>query len=73
MRIRKSLVAISAVCAMLVTGSVVWAQSAGRDSCVDACEQAEARCIDACGTHDNPVECEEKCQDTAEACSRQCR
>lgn len=69
----KSIAAIAALFAMVMAGAVAWAQSADRDSCVDACNLAKARCINTCETHENPVECEETCQDTAEDCSRQCR
>ena len=65
--------AISAVCLMVVAGSVAWAQSEDRDSCVDACHQAKAQCVNTCDTHDNPVECDENCQDAGEDCIRQCR
>jgi hypothetical protein len=69
----KAMVTIAALCVMAAAGTVVWAQDADRDSCVDACQQAKARCVTTCGTHDNPMECEEDCQVTAEACTRQCR
>jgi adenylate cyclase len=69
----KSMAAIAALFVMGVVGSVAWAQSADRDSCVDACHQAKAQCVDSCDTHDNPVECDEDCQDAAEDCIRQCR
>lgn len=58
---------------MVVAGSVAWAQRADRDSCVEACRQAKAECIDTCDVHDNPVECDEDCQDAVEDCIRQCR
>jgi len=69
----QSMAAIAALLAMGVAGSVAWAQSEDRDSCVDACNQAKARCVDICDTHDNPVECDEDCQDAAEDCIRQCQ
>jgi hypothetical protein len=65
--------AIATVCMIVVAGAVAWAQSEGRDSCVDACHQAKARCVEPCDTHDNPVECDAACQNTAEDCIRQCR
>lgn len=69
----KSLAALAAVYIMVVAGAVAWAQSTGHDSCIEACDQAKARCINTCGTHDNPVECDEQCQETAQACTHQCR
>jgi hypothetical protein len=68
----KAMAAIAALCVMAAASSVVWAQGADRDSCVDSCEQAKTRCVDACGAHDNPMECEENCQETAQACTLQC-
>lgn len=68
----KLMAAIATVCMIAVAGAVAWAQSADRDSCVDACHQAKTRCIDTCETHDNPVECDEDCQETAQDCTRQC-
>ena len=65
--------AIAALWVMAAAGTVVWAQGSDRDLCVDACEQAKARCVATCGTHDNPMECEEDCQETIQACTRQCR
>ena len=65
--------AIAALFVMGVAGSLAWAQSADRDSCVDSCDQAKARCVEPCDTHKNPVECDEGCQDTAQACIHQCR
>ena len=68
----KLMAVIVALCAIGVAGSVAWSQSADRDSCVDACHQAKAQCVDTCAAHDNPVECDEDCQDAAEDCIRQC-
>jgi len=72
MRSRRSMTAVLLACATLAAASLVWAQSERRDACVASCEQAEARCIDACDTHDNPVECEESCHDRADDCRLQC-
>jgi hypothetical protein len=69
----KSMAAIAAVCMIVIAGAVAWAQGEGRDSCVDDCQQAKARCVATCDTHDNPVECDEACQDTAQGCVHQCR
>ena len=69
----KSMVAIATLCVIAVAGTVSWAQSTDRDSCVDACHQAKVRCIDTCDTHANPVECDEDCQETTHDCIRQCR
>ena len=69
----KLMAAIAALCVMGVAGSWAWAQSVDRDSCVVACDQAKAKCIDTCDNHANPVECDEGCQKTAKNCIRQCR
>jgi hypothetical protein len=71
---RPNLMAMIAVlCVIGMAGSVAWSQSTGRDSCVESCQQAKTRCVETCDTHDNPVECDENCQETAQSCTHQCR
>ena len=69
----KSMTAIAAVCAIVVAGAAAWAQDTDRNSCVEACRQAKAQCINTCDTHENPVECDEDCQEAAQDCTHQCR
>jgi hypothetical protein len=69
----KPIAATAVLCLMVVVGSVAWAQSEEHDACVDACEQTKAQCVDRCDTHDNPVECDEDCQEAAQDCTRACR
>ncbi len=49
------------------------AQIIDSDACERACYAQEAACTDACGTHTNPVECDEACRDELEDCRRECR
>jgi len=69
----KRMTAISVLGLMTVAGAVAWAQSEGRDSCVDACQQTQEQCVEICDAHANPVECEEDCQDAEQECIRSCR
>ena len=43
-----------------------------REACVEACEQTKAECVAACGTHDNPIECDAACQEDAQECTERC-
>jgi hypothetical protein len=69
----RTLAAIVVSGLMVLSGAVVWAQSEGRDSCIDACEENQDECVNRCGAHDNPAECEQQCQDAAEDCIHLCR
>jgi hypothetical protein len=66
------MLAVAALYIMVVAGSLAWAQGTDRDSCVDACQQVKGQCISTCDTHDNPVQCDEDCQEAGEDCIRQC-
>jgi hypothetical protein len=72
MRKSTTLVAIAVACLMVLAGAVAWAQSGGRDACVDACEQAKQECINRCDAHENPMECDEHCEDAEVDCIRMC-
>ena len=50
---------------LLLGGSTAWALDEEREACVEACHEAKAQCVDSCGTHDNPMECEADCRDAA--------
>jgi len=58
---------------MIATGALTWAQTEGRESCVEACKEVEDQCINRCDQYDDPIECEEKCQETADDCIYNCR
>ncbi|MBW2493162.1 MAG: hypothetical protein JRE43_00280 [Deltaproteobacteria bacterium] len=71
---RSRWIAAIAVSGMIVFASAVaGAQDEDRDACVDSCHQVAEQCVESCGTHANPVECEEGCQDREEDCTRECR
>ena len=53
--------------------AVALAQDPDRSPCRDACEQQETRCVEACGPHDNHMECEADCRDAAWNCHDRCR
>ena len=42
-------------------------------ACEQACREVKASCIDVCGTHADPVECEAQCDDELEGCLERCR
>ena len=69
----KRMTAITVSSLMIVAGAAAWAQDEDRDSCVNACQQAKAQCVEICDTHANPVECDEDCQDAARDCIHECR
>ena len=48
-------------------------QAIDEDPCRDACYEAHRQCIEYCGDHSNPIECDADCRDTQEDCLRQCR
>ena len=73
MRILKPLAAVSVSCLMLAAGTAAWAQGDERESCIEACQRAKAQCIDICDTHENPVQCDQKCQEADQDCIRECR
>ena len=49
------------------------AQIGEGDSCLDACAEAHTVCVDQCSQHNNPMECEGKCDDALEDCRHSCR
>ena len=71
---RPVLVALLAA-AWLVTmwGFATWAQVIDSTPCQKSCYERKANCISACGTGNNPIECEEQCGDQLHDCLRQCR
>jgi len=69
----RTLAAIATACPMILAASTASAQVENRDPCVDRCDQIKEKCIEACDVHDDPVECDERCNDSSEDCLRQCR
>jgi len=40
--------------------------------CQESCHEQHGYCVTACGERDNPVECEEGCDDALETCLEEC-
>jgi hypothetical protein len=63
---------------LLAAGALaIWAlasqaQVIDADACQKACERAHIACVDACSDEDNPVECEERCDDQMQECLSGC-
>jgi hypothetical protein len=51
---------------------VASAQIGDEDQCREACRVAKDRCVDQCGEHSNPMECESNCQEARDDCERGC-
>jgi hypothetical protein len=59
--------------ALALTGWFSTTQAQGdEEACKSACEAAREQCVDICGQHSNPIECEGQCRDDAEDCHRSC-
>lgn len=41
--------------------------------CEASCEAAHRACVEVCQSHQNPVECDGRCQDELHDCRRSCR
>jgi hypothetical protein len=41
--------------------------------CRQACHENHAACVETCGDHSNPVECDSECSETLQDCLRECR
>lgn len=61
--------------ALLVAGVAVWAVpvTAQQSPCEEACAAEEKRCVETCGSHRDPVECESTCRTEAWECRNRCR
>ena len=44
----------------------------GREACPQECEQQATQCLEACGTEDDPMECESSCRNDAWECKTDC-
>jgi hypothetical protein len=43
-----------------------------RELCEDACKERAGACMNYCGSHDDPIECESECDETRDECMRDC-
>ncbi len=66
--------AASLVATVLAVGSFATrAQVIDSTPCQGSCYEQKAECVDACGAHPDPIECEEGCDDTLLDCLKECR
>ena len=65
---------LAATCLLAVGMSVftAWALDEDEGSCAAACREAKERCVTSCGTHSNPIECDDRCEEEAEDCVERC-
>ena len=72
MRVRLGMVAL-----IVALGSFFWwsTSQAGDDeaACKADCNAQLQQCVQACGAHNNPVECESACRNDAYECTEDCR
>lgn len=59
--------------AVAAAALAVWAQDSGREACVEVCREEHAQCVESCGSHGNPMECESECRRALQDCSHDCR
>jgi hypothetical protein len=43
------------------------------EACRTACQTQHEQCIEACGEHSDPVECDADCREQMEDCNTECR
>jgi len=51
--------------------STTYAQDGG-DGCRSACEEQTQQCMQACGEHRNPMDCEVDCREAGQDCQARC-
>lgn len=74
MRIRTLVVLLAAVGAVALWSAVTTAQVIDDSgTCEQSCYERKAMCVEACGEHTDPVECEGGCSDDLRDCVRDCR
>ena len=74
MRRSSLMVTLAPACLLAVGMSVftAWALDEEENSCAAACRDAKERCLTSCGTHSNPIECDDRCEEEAEDCADRC-
>ncbi len=73
MRRRLNRLALAAGGTLAAWIGVALAQNPEEGPCHQACAQQETRCVEDCGHHDNPMECEADCRDASWNCRDRCR
>jgi hypothetical protein len=71
MRSRWVLVALLIAISTTMWWSTTYADSEEND-CVSACEMQKQQCVEVCGDHSDPIECDADCRDAFEDCRQQC-
>jgi len=65
-------VLLAAVCLWVAWSFMTSAQVIDSTPCEQSCYERKSICVDGCGRHGNPVECEAECEDDLDDCLRQC-
>ena len=58
--------------ALAMTAWMSTTHAIGENPCELACEAAHEQCVETCGEHSNPMECDSDCRETLQDCTRQC-
>ncbi len=67
------LVVWAAICLAFVFASgSLQAQVIEGDACMEACYREKAACVEECGRHPNPIQCDSECKETLEDCLDRC-
>lgn len=66
------LVAIVAACVLAAWSIAPGAQVIDGNACEQACLEQHRACVSACGTQEDPIECESDCRDQLEDCQDSC-
>jgi len=72
MRRAPLLFTLIAVCLIAMAGSPASALDEEYDACEAACRAAKVQCITSCGEHDDPMECDARCEEQAQECREEC-
>ena len=72
MKLRLTLGTLVLALAMTTWLSTVYGQQED-EACRTACQTQHDLCIEACGEHPDPVECDADCRDQMEDCNIECR
>jgi len=63
----------AAACGVAIWSFATSAQVIDATPCQKSCYEQHSACVSACGAHDNPIECEARCDDQFEDCDAECR
>ena len=66
------------ICSIVLSAGITWGSAAFAEEmspgeeCRNRCRMAAERCITYCSEHDDPIECEDSCQDDGDRCEQSC-